>query len=255
MSENHSGGLLEKIIPVILILTVGLAFMVGVLWQKVSTLEGGGIKVAGTTATNGSGSTPAPVANGKLADDQAKKVPGVTDRDHIRGNKDAKVTIIEYSDFECPYCKQFHPELTRILDEYKDQVALVYRHFPLSFHQNAQKEAEASECIAEQGGSEAFWKFADLVFERTTSNGLGFDLAKLGPLAKEIGLDESKFQTCLDSDKYKDYVTNQETEGGNAGVNGTPGSFIVNKNGQVWSVPGAVPYEMLKTSVEEALKG
>jgi protein-disulfide isomerase len=242
--------LLEKLLPVLLVLVIALSFGVGVLWQKVANLEKG----ITTTDLSSAGANPSADPSGKLSADQAKNIPPISDRDHVRGNKNADVMLVEYADFECPYCKDFHPTLLQALSDYGDKIGLVYRHFPLSFHQNAQKEAEASECVWEQGGDTAFWKFGDDVFDRTTSNGTGFALDKLAPLAKEIGLDATKFQSCLDSGKYTDYVTNQESEGTTAGITGTPGTFVINKKGEVWLVPGAVPYDSLKQTIDLALK-
>jgi protein-disulfide isomerase len=97
--------------------------------------------------------------------EDAQKVTGlapVTDKDHLIGNKDANFILVEYSDFECPFCKRFHPTATKLYKENPD-VAWVYRHFPLDFHPTAQKSAEASECLAKIGGNEAFWKFNDIL--------------------------------------------------------------------------------------------
>ncbi len=251
MADNTSSkkeGLLEKFVPILLLLTVALAFVVGILWNKVSTMEKGGVTVkTGDTAAQ-------PDLNGKLSEAQVKNITPVTNNDHIRGSIDAQVLIVEYSDLECPFCKDFHATMQTVLDNYKGKVAWVYRHFPLTFHANAQKEAEGAECVSELGGNDAFWKYADAIFERTTSNGTGFALTKLGPLAKELGLDQDKFQKCLDSGKYADLVQKQMTEGGNAGVTGTPGSFVMNKKGDAWFVPGALPFESMKATIDEALK-
>lgn len=242
-------GLLEKFVPVLLLLTVALAFLVGILWQKVSMLEGGK-----TNTQQAAGGTPAATDFGKLTEDQAKKVEKVSDKDKIRGSRDAEVMIIEYSDLECPFCKQFHATPQQALDEYKGKVAWVYRHFPLdSLHPKADKEAEAAECAFEQRGEEGFWDFVDKIFEVTTSNNT-LDLAKLPTYAIEVGLDQAKFKTCLDSGKYKDEVERQYQTGDKAGVTGTPASFIINKKGEVWLIPGAYPYDSLKTIIEEALK-
>ena len=101
----------------------------------------------------------------KLSADLAAKVPKLKDQDHLKGNKNAEVLLIEYSDFQCPYCQRFHPTTTQILEEYKDQVALVYRHFPLDqIHPYARPAANASECVKDLGGEDAFWKFADKAF-------------------------------------------------------------------------------------------
>lgn len=95
---------------------------------------------------------------------QADNVPPVTDDDHIFGDKDAPVKIVEYSDFECPFCASVHPTLKQLVVDYDGDVAWVYRHYPLDFHPNAQPAAEASECIAELGGNDEFWEFSDYIF-------------------------------------------------------------------------------------------
>lgn len=170
--------------------------------------------------------------------------------DHIRGPKNAKVTIIEYSDFECPFCKRHFDTMNQVAQQYPKDVRLVFRHFPLSFHQNAMKEAEASECANELGGNDAFWKMHDKIFTETTSNGTGFALDRLVPAAKEIGLDPVKFKTCLDSGKYAAKVNQSIQEGSSAGVQGTPASFV---NGKF--IEGAVPFAQFKAAIDSALKG
>lgn len=166
----------------------------------------------------------------------------VTDADHVRGAKDAKVTIVEWSDFQCPFCSRFHPSVVRAVQESNGKVRWVYRHFPLdSIHPNARPAAEASECAAEQG---KFWEFADKLFERQPQ--IGPDMYKA--LAKELKLNESKFNECVSSGKYKQHVSDDEQSGLAAGVRGTPGSFV---NGI--EVPGAVPYEQLKSFIDQAL--
>jgi len=174
--------------------------------------------------------------------------------DHIRGDKNAKVFVIEYSDFECPFCKRFHPTMQQLFDQYQGKVAWVYRHFPLSFHPNAEKEAEASECASEQGGNDVFWKYTDKIFERTTSNGKGFALEDLAPLAKEIGLDDAKFKSCLNSGKYAKHVQQDEQEGQTAGITGTPGNIIWTKDGKTQLISGAVPLSSLTSAIDQILK-
>jgi protein-disulfide isomerase len=89
----------------------------------------------------------------------------ITDKDYIRGNTNAPITIVEFSDFQCPFCKRFHPSLQQVVDEYKDQVRWVYKHFPIDqIHPQARPAAEAAECAGEQGGSKAFWEFSDALF-------------------------------------------------------------------------------------------
>lgn len=175
--------------------------------------------------------------------------------DHIRGDiKKATVAVVEYSDFECPFSKRHHPTMKQVMDTYKNDVVWVYRHFPLSFHANAQKEAEASECANELGGNDAFWKYTDAIFERTTAGGTGFPLEKLAPLAKELGLNEVKFKSCLDSGKYAKHVQDDMDTGAAAGVQGTPGNFVVNLKTQAnQNISGAVPFSTFKTAIDAVL--
>ncbi|MBI2443861.1 MAG: thioredoxin domain-containing protein [Candidatus Magasanikbacteria bacterium] len=181
-------------------------------------------------------------------------VPPLAASDHVRGSRNARLTLIEYSDLECPFCQRFHSTVQRLLQEYDGKVKWVYRHYPLSFHANAQKEAEASECAAELGGNDAFWRYVDKIFERTTANGTGFALDALAPLARELGLSESRFKACLDSGKYATPVREQLNAGAAAGVQGTPGSFLVDANGNAQLISGAVSYEQLKAAVEAKLR-
>lgn len=171
--------------------------------------------------------------------------------DRIRGSKNARYVLIEYSDLECPFCKKLHPDLKKILVDYGNQVGWVYRHFPIdSSHPKARKEAEATECAAELGGNEAFWKFIDGVFEITPSNN-GLDPARLPLIANQIGLDGTKLQTCTDSGRMSSIVETQYQGGLKAGINGTPGTFILDtKTGKSTLITGALPYEEFKSQID-----
>jgi len=194
--------------------------------------------------------TPAPTPSAPQPNQPPSKVDiAVKPTDYVRGSANAPVTIISYSDLECPFCKRFHPEVQRLMAEYQGKVKLIYRHFPLSFHQNAQKEAEAAECVGKFGGAEKYWSFIDKIFERTTANGTGFALTALYPLAKEVGVSEARFRTCLDQGEMTAKVQQDLQEGSAFGVSGTPTSFV---NGT--AVEGAVPYEQLKAIVDAALQ-
>ena len=199
-------------------------------------------------------------AEDKRLSEAAKSIKPVNGEDHIRGNVDAPVKIIEFSDFECPFCKGFQASLKQVMNDYeKDgKVAWVYRHFPLDqLHSKARKEAQASECAAELGGKAAFWTFADGLFEITPSND-GLDLAILPKIAEGMGLDKAKFAACLEGDqrggKYAAHIQSNAQDGVAAGVTGTPFSIIVNSKGRIFPINGAQPYEAVKAIIEAALK-
>ncbi len=181
------------------------------------------------------------------------KLAAITSDDHILGNPDVPITVVEFSDTECPFCKRFHPTMHQLISEFDGQVNWVYKHFPLdSLHSKARKEAEATECAAELGGNDAFWKYLDKIFEETPSNN-GLDSSLLPEFAVEIGLDKSAFVDCLDSGRMSDIVAEHLSQAGEAGGRGTPYSVII-ANGRTIPVSGAVPYEKLKSIIEPLLK-
>ncbi|MBY0539208.1 DsbA family protein [Patescibacteria group bacterium] len=176
--------------------------------------------------------------------------------DHIRGDANAAVKIVEYSDTECPFCKRFHSTMQQIMTEYgdSDKVAWVYRHFPLDqLHSRARKEAEATECAAELGGNDKFWAYLDRLMEVTPANN-GLDPAELPKIAGYVGLDENKFNICLTSGKYAQKIEEHVQNAVATGGNGTPWSIVVAKNGKKYPLSGAQPYEAVKQLIELALK-
>lgn len=193
----------------------------------------------------------------RQANEKAKKVRRVSaPRDHVYGNPNAPVSLIEYSDFECPFCKRFHATAKEIVDAYGGKVNWVYRHFPLAMHNpGAQKEAEASECVAQLGGNDAFWKFANAIYARTKSNGNGFPLDQLVPLGKEIGLDEKQLKECIDAAKYALRVQEDLKEGIQIGITGTPANFLLrNDTGEVILKVGAQPSDTIKPDIDKLLE-
>lgn len=179
--------------------------------------------------------------------------PADPDRDHLYGNPAAPISLIEYSDFECPYCKRFHPTAKALVDASDGQVNWVYRHFPLAFHNPmAQREAEASECADELGGNDAFWRFADTLYARTGSNGKGIPGVELGAFAAEVGLDRAAFEACLDSGRHAARVQADYKEGIALGISGTPGNILRNnETGRAQLVGGAQPLARLQAVVEQ----
>jgi len=179
----------------------------------------------------------------------------VSGKDHIRGNPNAPVKLVEFSDPECPYCKRFHNTMNKIMNDYgkNGKVAWVYRHFPLdAIHSKARKESEALECANEQGGNSKFWDYLDRLFEVTPSND-GLDLAQLPKIAEYVGLDSAKFKECLGSGKYAKVIGDDLLDGMNAGVQGTPHSIIISKSGKKTDISGAQPYESVKAAIDKAL--
>lgn len=192
----------------------------------------------------------------KSAEGSSVKMKAVSSDDHILGNPNAEIIIVEYSDTECPFCKQYHQTLKRVMSEYgKDgKVAWVYRHFPIdSLHPKARKEAEALECANELGGSEKFWQYTNLLYETTPSNN-GLDASELPKMAKTVGLDVSAFNSCLSSGKYADKVDAQYQDAIGTGAQGTPNSILVSKDGTKTVVEGAQPYENLKNIIDALLQ-
>ena len=189
--------------------------------------------------------------------DKARNVrPVDVESDHVYGNREAVISLIEYSDFECPYCKRFHATAKQLVDGSGGRINWVYRHFPLSFHNpGAQKQAEASECAASIGGNDAFWQFTDRIYERTRAGGKGFPLENLVPLAVEIGLPEGRFAECLNSGAMAARVQADFDNGQAAGINGTPGNILVNnQTGQIAITAGAVPLSNLVRLADQLMQ-
>ncbi len=186
----------------------------------------------------------------------AANVPPPAEDEFYYGSPDARITLIEYSDFECPFCKRFHQTAKALVDGSDGKVNWVYRHFPLDSHNpGAQRQAEAAECAGELGGGEAFWAYTDAVYERTSSGGRGFAESALAPLAVELGLRESDFIECLNSRRHADKVRAQMAAGMRAGVTGTPGNILYDKQtGNVLAVHGAQPLERLRQAAAELVE-
>ena len=186
----------------------------------------------------------------KTDSSQAGKIV-ISENDHIRGDKNAPITLVEFSDFQCPYCKKFHPTMQKLIEEYNGQVRWIYRHFPLAFHKNAQKSAEAAECAGDQG---KFWEFVDKSFENSQSDGDGLNDEDLKKYAEELNLDASEFNDCLSKGKFADKVKSDMKSGKDAGITGTPGTILINKKGGAQIISGALSYNQMKTKINNAVK-
>lgn len=219
---------------------IGLAIIIlGFLLIKSSPLS----RQGSARNINSSSESPIGISNLKPADNN----------DHIRGSLEAPVKIIEYSDTECPFCKNFHFTMRQLVGEYDGKVAWIYRHFPVSStHPKALKEAEATECAAELGGKEMFWIYINRLFEITPSNNQ-LDLEKLEGLAEEVGLSKEKFKTCLDSGKHSSKISSEIFESMKLGISGTPYTVVIAPNGRKFEIRGAQSREAVQSVIETAL--
>jgi len=218
------------------ILTAGVMVSGSVLYTN-----GGGIKL-GVARINPDGQPAA-----------GAKVQVSADDDPVMGSKNAKVTVIEFSDFQCPFCRSFWRDtFSQIKKEYIDtgKVKFVYRDYPLSFHPMAMPSAQAAECADDQG---KFWEMHDKIFGEQEKLGQGtvtFAVSDLKKWAAAIGLNAGQFNQCLDSGKYKAEVDKDFADGSASGVSGTPSLFI---NGRL--LVGAQPFASFKAIIDEELKG
>lgn len=232
-NDNANGNGNAVMIPAAIIVA-GLIIAGAVIYSN----GGVGLKTAGLGDTGGS-TTPSPSPSGGSA------VSVSEDNDPFTGDENAPVVMIEFSDFECPFCGRFFNEtLSQVEEKYINtgKVKFVYRDFPLSFHPNAQKAAEAGECANEQG---KFWEMHDMIFENQSA----IAVANLKTYAANLGLNTGQFNSCLDSGKYADEVASDVADGTAAGVSGTPTFFI---NGQI--LVGAQPFSAFEQVIEAELQ-
>ncbi len=244
-------------------LTTPVAILLGSFVISIAILmQGGIIKVGGVTTNTQAPSQPAQVAQPTQPQAPSGPVKVSVDEAPVLGNKEAKVTLIEFSDYECPFCKrhydQVYPQLKK---DYIDsgKVKLVYRNYPLPFHDPmATYEAKAALCAREQGGDSTYFKIHDEIFKQTTSNGNGLTKDKVKQIAVSLGLNADVLSSCADGTKYDAKIKSDIADGSAAGVNGTP-SFFVGKsdpsgtiNGTI--IVGAQPYTAFQAAIDPLLK-
>jgi protein-disulfide isomerase len=248
MSEEHKHEKTEEAESITIkkdSLWKGAAFVFAALFV-ISLFTGGfGLGKDGTGApTTGAAVAPTntPPTNQPAPPAAAVKVS--IDDDAIEGDKNAKVTMVEFSDYECPFCgRHFTQTYPQLKKDYIDtgKVRLVFRDFPLSFHPSAQKAAEAAECAGEQN---KYYEMHDKLY----SNQQALDVASLKKYAQELKLDTTKFNTCLDSGTMADEVKKDQADGQSYGVGGTPAFFI---NGKL--ISGAQPYSVFQQAIDAEL--
>lgn len=162
----------------------------------------------------------------------AIEVNPITEDDHFIGNPDAPVTLIEFSDLECPYCKSFHQTMRALMNEYgtDGRLAWVYRHFPLvQLHPKAPREAEAVECVNELSNKTATWNFINRIFEVTPANN-GLEESRLLSLGEELGVDQEDLLSCMNSGRHSVTVATHLEDAVTSGGRGTPHSVLLLKD-------------------------
>jgi len=233
MDEDKKQFLFGLSLGIAIFAVIGFLIMLGLYFKDNKSSE-----VAGETEQNQEEEQPNEQEKPALAEFT------ITEDNHIRGNMNAPITIVEFSDFQCPYCDKFHVTMKKVMETYPNKVRWIYKHFPLdSLHPLARSTAEASECANDQ---EKFWEYADKLYENQAD--ISADTIK--SFAKEVGLNMTEFNSCIDDGKYKDKVNTDYQEGLSKGVRGTPGNFL---NGDMTLVPGAVEFEIIKTIIDAEL--
>ncbi len=183
----------------------------------------------------------------------------IDSKDYVLGNAKSNVTVIEYSDPECPFCAQFHPTIKSMMNDYGNKISFVYRQFPLtSIHQHAFDESRAIACAGKIGGTKSYYDYMNALFDYKF-NKQTTQLTKTGKedLANSIGLDMTKFNSCMNNNDTATEVNDSMADGVKAGVQGTPSTFVLVKKGSEYQVvamiDGARPYDFVKAAVDQAL--
>lgn len=242
--KSGSGEMFWKISTVVLMVVLAVfAFKVS---SDISKITGG---AGGNTITGNAvaGNAPAPQAPAPTPTAPTVDMVKLIDDDTVKGDAKAPVTIVEFSDYQCPFCTRFYQTEKQIDEQYvkTGKVKFVYRDFPLSFHQNAQKAAEAAECAGEQG---KYWEMHDKLFDNSQADGTGLNTADLKKYAVDLSLDTTKFNTCLDTGAMAKEVQKDFNDGQAAGIQGTPGFFV---NGV--PISGAQPFSAFQQVIDAQL--
>lgn len=230
------------VIALVALVVLGLAFFAGMQYG-INTAVGGVYDVYDRDVAADVGAVP-PVDSGETRGN-VNDVPQFEDLFTVRYSDatkgDGSILLIEYSDYECPFCKSFHSTVQALVDS--GEVTWVYRHFPLPFHETAEEGARLAECVRQYKGGGAFWTYTDRVF---SSDQLSLDVYR--GLATDAGLSAGQIDQCLEPDsKAAQAVSAHLTEVQTLGVNGTPGSFLVNtRTGAFERIPGALPLDQVR---------
>lgn len=259
-SQKDSNKYSVYFLPISILLS-GLLIMVSILYSANSFSKRNELVTKNTLKA-----AVAEILNGTTTqqNDQQQNVAVKTsiDDDPMMGDKsNAKVAFVEFSDYECPFCKMYFDQTyEQIKKEYVDtgKILYVYRDFPLSFHEPmATYEARAASCVRDQAGDQRYFQFHDLVFKNTKSNGNGLTKDQTDTFAAQTGIDTGKYKDCINSDKFKDEIQKDQSDGSKIGVNGTPG-FVIGKLGSDGIVDGVVftgaqPFAAFKSVIDQQL--
>lgn len=233
----------DKLNSILIVALLIFAFISGALWTKVRNLEKKleTEKKGEQTAQIQQQEPKAIILGAEEQKEISKNAPAV------KGAEDAKVTIVEFSEYQCPFCKRYVDEAyQQIMKNYGDKIRYIFRDYPLPFHNHAQITAEAARCAGEQ---EKYWPYHDLLFDKQTEwSTLENSKETLIGYAAKLGLNQEQFRTCLESSKYAQTVKDDVALGKKMGVSGTPSFFINGKQ-----LVGAQPFEVFKAVIEEEL--
>lgn len=244
-------------------LSIPVAILLGSVLISLSILISGGVirlkgsAVKQSVSTGDTQQSPQPAS----PEEDTGPVKVSVDDDPVLGNKNAQVTLIEFSDYECPFCKRhFDQTLGQLKKDYIDQgkVKMIYRDLPLPFHDPmATLEAIAANCARDQGGDTTYFKYHDQIFKRTTSNGNGLTKDDLYTIAADLGLNSTNFKSCLDTEKYKEEVQKDLDDANKVNASGTPTFFIGKSSAdgiiEGVRIVGAQPYSVFKNKIDELL--
>jgi protein-disulfide isomerase len=242
--QSQSGLVVKDLLVPISIVIAGLFIGAGLYFGGSQASP----TVAAPTPTPSGGNAPAEEA------DNTGLVAEVTEADHIKGDLNAPIKIVEYSDFDCPFCGRFHIVMNQIVSENPD-VAWVYRHFPLEqLHPQAPLVAAASECVAELGGEEAFWSFTDGYFRVRDGGDSRAHGVVINELAVASGVSETDLTECLDSGRTRGAVEADVSNALETGGRGTPWSVLIGPSGKTYPINGALPKSAVEQLINVALE-
>ncbi len=234
------------------VVTGGVMFAAAFIVLLVMMVKG--TSFGSTTTANSNTNKTADTVTAAAAQEAGTVLPSgkvdTTSLRNIRGEGD--YTIVSYSDLECPFCKRFHETMLQIMTDYSGKVRWSFKQLPLeSLHSKAPREANATECAADQG---KFWEYYDLVMERTNSNNSLAD-DELFTIADDLGLDRTTFDDCLENQTNNDRIVADSNEAASFGGQGTPFSVIIDKDGNVVdTIAGAQPYDSIAQSLDALVK-